>query len=71
MADATVAPDRGSGAAWSRAPELAVRLVRMSRPLDPAPAATAAAPPRLSRKQMYRRRRIAVFASLGNRKSVV
>jgi serine-type D-Ala-D-Ala carboxypeptidase (penicillin-binding protein 5/6) len=37
----------------------------MSRTLDPAPAATAAEPPRLSRKQVYRRRRIVVFTTLG------
>ena len=37
----------------------------MSRTLDPAPPAPASEPPRLSRRQVYRRRRIVVFTALG------
>jgi len=37
----------------------------MSRTLDPAPPAPAPEPPRLSRRQVYRRRRIVVFSAVG------
>ncbi|MFC5791447.1 D-alanyl-D-alanine carboxypeptidase [Agromyces tardus] len=37
----------------------------MSRTLDPAPPAPAHEPPRLSRRQVYRRRRIVVFSAVG------